>query len=81
MSTDRPTKLPIDVSRHLAARSAMAKLRERVLVTRETFGASGHTARVLVDGEYYDVDDRELSRLRAGASPADLELHPVGGTD
>jgi hypothetical protein len=81
MSADRPRSLPIDVSRHLAAHSAMAKLRGRVLVTRETFGAAGHTARVLVEGEYYDVDDRELSRLRAGASPADLELHPVGGTD
>lgn len=77
MSTDGPKKLPIDVSRHLAARRAMGKLRERVVVTRETFGAAGHTARVLVEGEYYDVSDRDLRRLLAGSSPADLELYPV----
>lgn len=78
MSADRPKNLPIDVSRHLAARRAMGKLRERVVITRETFGAT-HTARVLVDGEYYDVDDNELHRLKTGATPRDLELCPVIG--
>jgi hypothetical protein len=77
MSKDQPKKLPIDVSRHLAARRAMGELRQRVTVTRETFGAAGHTARVLVGGEYYDVDDRELQRLRAGSTPADLDLYPA----
>lgn len=76
MSADRPTKMPIDVNRHLAARRAMGKLRQRVTITRETFGAT-HTARVLVDGEFYDVDDRDLRRLLAGATPAELELYPV----
>lgn len=76
MSADRPTKMPIDVNHHLAARRAMGALRQRVTITRETFGAT-HTARVLIDGAYYDVDDRELRKLIAGSSPADLDLSPV----
>lgn len=81
MGSDRPNKIPIDVNRHMAARQAMAEFRRRprVVVTRETFGDEGHTARVLVDGEYYDVDDVDLNRLRAGSSPQDLELYPVAG--
>lgn len=81
MSTDRPNKIAIDKSRHVAQRRAMAKWRERhrqIHVSRETFG-DRYTARVLLDGEYYDVDDRELASLRAGVSPADLELSPVAG--
>lgn len=76
MTTREPTKLSIDVGRHLATRRAMRKMRERVVVTRETFGAT-HTARVLVDGEYYDVEDRDLRSLLAGATPADLDLCPL----
>ena len=77
MTSRKPTGLPIDVGRQLAARRAMDDLRKRVIVTRERFGDAGHTARVLVDGEYYDVTDRELTRLLAGSTPADLELYPV----
>lgn len=77
MNKNQPKKLPIDVGRHLAARRAMAEVRQRVTISRETFGAAGHTARVLVDGEYYDVGDRELQRLRAGSTPADLDLYPA----
>ena len=79
MSTGRPKNLPIDVSRQLAARKAMGELRQRVIVTRVTFGADGHTARVLIDGDYYDVDSVELDRLKSGAKPADLEINPVAG--
>lgn len=57
----------------------MGELRQRVIVTRETFGADGHTARVLIDGDYYDVDSVELDRLKSGAKPADLEIYPVAG--
>lgn len=79
MSAGQPKNLPIDVSRQLAARKAMGELRQRVIVTRETFGAGGHTARVLIDGDYYDVDSVELDRLKSGAKPADLEIYPVAG--
>lgn len=75
---DGPNKIPIDKSRHVAQRRAMAEWRERqrVVITRETFGVT-HTARVLVDDELYDVGDRDLRLLRAGATPAELELCPV----
>ncbi|MBL0935190.1 MAG: hypothetical protein IBJ07_10595 [Rhizobiaceae bacterium] len=79
MSTSRPTNLPIDVSPHLAAREAMRGFQQRVLVTRETFGADGHTARVLINGDYYDVNIGELDRLKAGAKLTDLEIYPVAG--
>ncbi|MGI6856060.1 hypothetical protein [Mesorhizobium sp. 1B3] len=36
------------------------------------------SARVLIDGEYYDVDERELAMLQAGKDPKrDLGLEPV----
>jgi hypothetical protein len=81
MSTDRPNKIAIDKSRHAAQRKALAQWRERqreIYVTRQTFG-DRFTARVLVDGEYYDVDEAELASLRAGVSPDDLDLSPVVG--
>ncbi|MBL0934867.1 MAG: hypothetical protein IBJ07_08960 [Rhizobiaceae bacterium] len=60
----------------------MAKWRERqrVFVTHQTFG-DRYSARVLVDGEYYDVSRGELESLLAGVTPADLELYPVAGED
>lgn len=79
MSAGRPTNLPIDVRRHLAARKTMGELRQRMIVTRETFGADGHTARVLINGDYYDVDSGELDRLKSGAKLANLEIYPVAG--
>lgn len=77
-----PNKIPIDKSRHVAQRLAMAEWRERqrVFVTRQTFG-DRYLARVLVEGEYYDVSRRELESLRAGRTPADLDLYPAAGGD
>ena len=77
--SDRPKKLPINVNRQTAARKAMADLRRRALITHERFGAAVHMAQVLVDGDYYEVDSTDLSRLLAGATPADLELYPIAG--
>lgn len=82
MVGDGPNKISIDMSRHVAQRRAMAKWRERqrVFVTHQTFG-DRYSARVLVDGEYYDVSRGELESLLAGVTPADLELYPVAGED
>lgn len=79
---DGPNKIPIDMSRHVTQRRAMAEWRERhrVFVTHQTFG-DRYSARVLVNGEYYDVSRTELASLRAGRTPADLELYPVAGED
>ncbi|NGN39515.1 hypothetical protein G6N74_00400 [Mesorhizobium sp. CGMCC 1.15528] len=52
--------------------------RHKVYVVSRRFSDSGMSARVLIDGEYYDVNERELSRLEAGARPErDLALEPV----
>ncbi len=69
-----------DIKRHLAQRRAVAALqaRQRVILATRTFGAGRPVRnRVLVAGQYYDVDDWRLAQLRAGLSPADLELVPV----
>ncbi|MDX8537041.1 hypothetical protein RFM23_05315 [Mesorhizobium abyssinicae] len=36
---------------------------------------------VLVDGEYYEVLDRTYEALKAGWTPAELELEPVNPAD
>ena len=79
---DGPNKIPIDMSRHVAQRRALAEWRERqrVFVTHQTFG-DRYSARVLVDGQYYDVSRGELESLRAGRTPADLDLYPAAGDD
>jgi hypothetical protein len=35
------------------------------------------SARVLMDGQYFDVNEWELGLLRAGATPRELGLFPV----
>ncbi|RJG47180.1 MULTISPECIES: hypothetical protein [unclassified Mesorhizobium] len=62
------------------SRAAVRRVLERhkVYVVSRRFSDSGMSARVLIDGEYYDVNERELSRLEAGARPErDLALEPV----
>ena len=82
MVGDGPNKISIDKSRHVAQRRAMAEWRKRQCIyeTHQTFG-DRYWARVLVDGEYYDVSRNELASLRGGRTPADLELYPVAGED
>ena len=72
---------PIDVANHLAQRRAVGDLlrRQRVMVTARRFRGGEMTARVLIDGELYDVDEFRLSQLQSGLTPADLMLDPVAG--
>ena len=71
----------INVAEHLAQRRAVAELlrRPRVMVTARRFRGGEMTARVLIDGELYDVDEFRLSQLQSGLTPADLMLDPVAG--
>jgi 5-keto 4-deoxyuronate isomerase len=68
------------VKKQRKSREAVRRALERhkVYVVSRRFFDSGMSARVLIDGEYYDVNERELSRLEAGARPEkDLALEPV----
>lgn len=70
----------IDVDRHLASRRAVRELlaRRNVFVCSQRFAEGGvQSARVLIGGEYYDVDGTQLAQLRDGLSPADLMLVPA----
>jgi hypothetical protein len=71
----------IDVERHLESRRAVRDLltRQKIFVSSRRFSGGGMaSARVLVQGEYYDVNDRQLAQLRQGLSPAELMLEPAG---
>lgn len=65
---DRPT---IDLNNQLAARRAIQSIlsSQRVAISSRRFQGGQSTIRVLVDGEYYDVDARRLEQLQAGATP------------
>ena len=70
----------IDVERHLESRKAVRDLltRQKIFVSSRRFVGGGMaSARVLVHGEYYDVNDRQLAQLRQGVSPAEFMLEPA----
>jgi hypothetical protein len=77
----RNSKVRIDVDRHLASRKAVGELldrRKKVFVCSQRFAEGGiQSARVLIGGEYYDVDGTQLAQLIDGLSPADLMLVPA----
>ncbi|ESX80998.1 MULTISPECIES: hypothetical protein [unclassified Mesorhizobium] len=62
-------------SKRAAVRKALD--RHKVYITAQRFSAGGYSARVLVDGEAYWVDEFRLSQLQQGLSPAELELTPA----
>lgn len=69
----------IDVSRHLASRRAVKawRDRQRLVMVFKRFHDGQVTTRLLIDGEYYDVNDIQLAKLVEGIAPADLDLHPA----
>ncbi len=80
---DNPRRLSgprIDVDRHLESRKAVRELltRPKIFSSRRFAGGGMASARVLVHGEYYDVNDKQLAQLRQGLSPAELMLEPAG---
>lgn len=69
----------IDVSRHLASRRAVKawRDRQRLTIVFRRFHDGAVTTRLLIDGDYYDVNDIQLARLAEGIAPAELDLHPA----
>jgi hypothetical protein len=65
------------VKSQLAKRERVREAKRRAIVTSASYSQRGMRARVLIDGEYYDVDERRLELLLDGRTPADLELTPV----
>lgn len=70
---------PPDISRHLASRRAVKRAldRQKVVTVSKRFDHGHVTTRVLVGGEYYEVDNRQLDLLEMGKSPAQLGIEPV----
>ena len=62
-------------SKRAAVRKALD--RHKVYVTAQSFSGGVYSARVLVDGEAYWVDEFRLGQLQQGLSPAELELMPA----
>ena len=62
-------------SRRAAVKSALE--RHKVYVTAQRFSGGTYSARVLVDGEAYWVDEFRLGQLKQGLTPAELELTPA----
>ncbi|UCI21903.1 hypothetical protein FJ970_13505 [Mesorhizobium sp. B2-1-8] len=62
-------------SKRAAVRKALD--RHKVYITAQRFSGGTYSARVLVDGEAYWVDEFRLSQLQQGLSPAELELIPA----
>ena len=62
-------------SRRAAVKTALE--RHKVYVTAQRFSGGSYSARVLVDGEAYWVDEFRLSQLRQGLTPAELDLLPA----
>lgn len=73
-----PKKLP-DIGKHLASRRAVKRVfdRQKVVTVSKRFDHGHVTTRVLVDGEYYEVDNRQLDLLEMGKSPVQLGIDPV----
>ena len=67
------------VAREKSSRAAVetALERHKVYVTAQRFSGGSYSARVLVDGEAYWVDEFRLAQLQQGLSPAELELTPA----
>jgi hypothetical protein len=73
-----PKKLP-DTRKHLASRRAVKRVLDlqKVVTVSKRFDHGHVTTRVLVGGEYYEVDNRQLDLLEMGRSPAQLGIEPA----
>ena len=69
------------VRRQVAARHAVKSAldRHQLVIAHKRHSRDGMSARVLFDGEYYDVDALSLAMLQAGKSPGELGLEPFVG--
>lgn len=60
-----------------AQRELVREAKRRAIVTSVSHSKRGMWARVLVDGEYYDVRERDLDLLLDGRTPGELGLTAV----
>lgn len=69
------------VKRQVAARKAVKSSldRHRLVVAHKRHSSEGMSARVLFDGEYYDVNAQALAMLENGKTPDELGLEPYVG--
>ena len=70
---------PTAASRQIAARRHVRRALERhkLIISKTRYHNGEMSARVLMDGQYFDVTEWELGLLRAGATPRELGLFPV----
>jgi hypothetical protein len=74
-----PTTRP-SISQHLRHRAAVAALKERErvrIISRRIADGETKSARVRVDGEFYEVRPIDLALLQKGRSPEWLGLEPI----
>jgi hypothetical protein len=71
--------MPTAVSRQIAARRRVkaALDHHRLVISRKRYRNGEMSALVLMDGQYFDVNEWELGLLRQGATPGELGLFPV----
>lgn len=73
------TKSADSVSRQNAARRRVREAldRHKLVVSRTRYRNGKLSALVLMDGQYFDVNEWELGLLKGGATPSELGLFPV----
>lgn len=73
---ERPRVAGTQLKARAAVREALE--RHKLHIASQRYSHGRMSARVLLGGEYYDVDARELALLQAGKDPKrDLGLEPV----
>ena len=75
-----PARQAAATRNQIRQRQAVAALRERmqVQIASQTYRDSKlQSTRVLVGGDFYDVDETVLAKLRSGSTPEQLELDAV----
>lgn len=73
---ERPRVAGTQLKARAAVREALE--RHKLHIASQRYSQGRMSARVLLGGEYYDVDARELALLQAGKDPKrDLGLEPV----
>lgn len=71
-------RIPVEGQVRQRRAVAEALARQKLFVSRKVYRGDGTVvARVFVDGLAYDVRERDLRKLSAGRTPADLDLEPL----
>ena len=76
----RIPQIPPSTFYHLRQRRATGAMLDRVRVQvalRRYGGPRGGTARVVIDGEFYEVSAAVLEALEEGYTPESLQLEPL----